>query len=116
MIDLDHFKAFNDDRGHQAGDELLKSAAAAWAKAVREGDFLARYGGEEFAVLLPACPASEVRNFAERLRRAVPERQTCSVGVATWDEAEPGEELVRRADDALYEAKRRGRDRAVVAA
>jgi diguanylate cyclase (GGDEF)-like protein len=116
IIDLDHFKAFNDDRGHQAGDELLKSAAAAWAKAVREGDFFARYGGEEFAVLLPACPASKARNIAERLRRAVPERQTRSVGVATWDRAESGEEVLRRADDALYEAKRRGRDRAVVAA
>jgi diguanylate cyclase (GGDEF)-like protein len=116
IIDLDHFKAFNDDRGHQAGDELLKAVASAWANLVREGDFFARYGGEEFAVLLPACPAAEVREITERLRRAVPEDQTCSVGVATWDGSEPEEELVRRADDALYEAKRTGRDRAVIAA
>jgi diguanylate cyclase (GGDEF)-like protein len=116
IIDLDHFKAFNDDRGHQAGDELLKAAAAAWAGLVREGDFLARYGGEEFAVILPACPASEIREVTERLRGAVPENQTCSVGVATWNGSEPGEELVGRADDALYEAKRTGRDRAVIAA
>jgi diguanylate cyclase (GGDEF)-like protein len=116
VVDLDHFKSYNDDRGHQAGDELLREAAAEWGRRIRAGDFLARYGGEEFAILLPACPASEVHEVVERVRQAVPQGQTCSVGVATWDGSESGENLLRRADEALYEAKRTGRDRTVVAA
>jgi diguanylate cyclase (GGDEF)-like protein len=116
IIDLDHFKAFNDARGHQAGDELLKAAATAWVRQIRGGDFLARYGGEEFAILLPACPAAEVHDVVERLRRAVPDGQTCSVGVATWDGSESSEEFLHRADTALYEAKKSGRNRAVIAA
>jgi diguanylate cyclase (GGDEF)-like protein/PAS domain S-box-containing protein len=115
MLDLDHFKGFNDQRGHQAGDELLRDAAGAWAASVRVTDFIVRYGGEEFALLLPECPTEQGVEVLERLRAATPMDQTCSAGVACWDGSESGEELLRRADFALYEAKRAGRDRVAVA-
>jgi GGDEF domain-containing protein len=60
MLDLDHFKAYNDRHGHPAGDALLREAAKAWRIAIRETDFIARYGGEEFVVLLPACPPARL--------------------------------------------------------
>ena len=88
LIDLDHFKDFNDECGHQAGDRLLKAAAAAWRGALREVDLLARYGGEEFAVLLPGCGVGEARSVLERVREATPAGITCSAGVAQWDMAE----------------------------
>ncbi len=113
LLDLDYFKAFNDTRGHQAGDQFLKEAAAAWKEQMRGGDVLARYGGEEFALLLPACPTGAAHALTERLRCVVPDGQSCSVGIATWDGAESPEALVHRADGALYEAKRAGRDRVV---
>lgn len=113
LLDLDYFKAFNDSRGHQAGDHFLKEAAALWTEQMRGGDILARYGGEEFALLLPACPTGAAHAVTERLRCVVPDGQTCSVGIATWDGAESPEALVHRADGALYEAKRAGRDRVV---
>lgn len=114
MIDLDHFKRFNDERGHQAGDRLLKEAAAEWAEELRATDVLARYGGEEFALALPDCPPDEALSVVERLREATPEEQTCSAGIAHWDGSESAGELLGRADAALYEAKRQGRDRSVV--
>jgi diguanylate cyclase (GGDEF)-like protein len=113
MLDLDHFKAYNDTHGHQAGDRLLKAAAAAWREVLRPGDLLARYGGEEFVAVLADCPPQEARAVAERLRRSTPSGETCSIGVATWDGAEAVDALVRRADEALYAAKRAGRDRVV---
>ena len=115
LLDLDHFKAFNDSRGHQTGDQLLKEAAAAWIEQIRDGDLLARYGGEEFVLLLPVCSRDMAHAVVERLRCVVPDSQTCSVGVATWDGEESPEALIRRADDALYEAKLTGRDRVMVA-
>jgi diguanylate cyclase (GGDEF)-like protein/PAS domain S-box-containing protein len=115
LIDLDHFKAFNDEHGHQAGDNLLREAAIAWRVCVRMTDLIARYGGEEFAALLPRCPPREALTIASRLRAATPEGQTCSAGVAWWDGTESPEDLVGRADGALYEAKRAGRDRVVTA-
>jgi diguanylate cyclase (GGDEF)-like protein len=115
LLDLDHFKAFNDSRGHQAGDQLLKEAAAVWTEQIRDGDFLARYGGEEFALLLPACPTDAAHAVTERLRCVVPDGQTCSLGIATWDGAESPRALIHRADGALYEAKLTGRDRVMVA-
>ena len=116
MLDLDRFKSFNDERGHQAGDLLLKQAAAAWSRQLRSSDMLARYGGEEFAVLLPGCTLADAQRLLERLRVAMPEAETVSVGVACWDGAESAGELVGRADSALYEAKRAGRDRLILAA
>ena len=115
MVDLDRFKEFNDERGHQAGDSLLQEAATAWRLQLRVTDVLARYGGEEFAVLLPDCPPHEALKVIGRIRETTPEGQTCSAGVAYWDRAEPTDELVGRADAALYEAKRAGRDRSVTA-
>jgi diguanylate cyclase (GGDEF)-like protein len=114
IIDLDHFKTFNDRDGHQAGDRLLKSAASAWRTALRGSDTLARYGGEEFAVALPGCTAPEAQTVLERLRQLTPDGQTCSVGLAEWEPGESEAELVERADAALYEAKRAGRDVLVV--
>ena len=114
VIDLDHFKRFNDHHGHQAGDRLLKTAAAAWRTALRDTDTLARYGGEEFAVVLPGCSAEVAEAVLERLRELTPEGQTCSVGLAEWSHGESDADLVARADAALYEAKRAGRDTLVV--
>jgi diguanylate cyclase (GGDEF)-like protein len=112
LLDLDHFKAYNDRHGHQAGDRLLKAAAAAWQGRLRRSDLLARYGGEEFAVLLPDCGLDDAMEIAERLRTAQPEG-TCSLGVAAWDGREEDAQLVARADRALYAAKAGGRNRCV---
>ena len=116
VIDLDHFKAFNDRNGHQAGDRLLKAAAASWRTVLRTSDTLARYGGEEFAVALPNCSADASRIVLERLRALTPDGETCSIGLAEWIPGESAAELVARADLALYEAKRGGRDALVAAA
>jgi diguanylate cyclase (GGDEF)-like protein len=115
MLDLDHFKDFNDRYGHQAGDRLLKEATAAWKSLLRAEDLLARYGGEEFCVLMTGASAGEAAASLQRLKAATPRGQTFSVGIAVWDGAESPEELLDRADRALYAAKRAGRDRVVVA-
>jgi diguanylate cyclase (GGDEF)-like protein/PAS domain S-box-containing protein len=116
MLDLDHFKAFNDAYGHQAGDGVLAELGRAWRTVVRVSDLVARYGGEEFAALLPACPPDEANAAVERLRAVIPADQTCSAGIAYWDGHETPEALTGRADLALYQAKRTGRDRVVTAA
>jgi len=115
MIDLDHFKRFNDEHGHPAGDRLLAEAAAGWRKAIRATDVLARYGGEEFCLALPDCSPSDAVALVDRFRTVIPMGQTCSAGVACWDGKESGSSLVARADRALYQAKTQGRNRAVVA-
>ena len=114
MIDLDNFKAYNDRHGHQAGDLVLKEAASAWRGEVRSTDLLARYGGEEFVLMLPACALDDAVAIVERLRAATP-LVTCSVGLACWDFQEAGDELIERADQALYAAKAEGRNRYVTA-
>jgi diguanylate cyclase (GGDEF)-like protein len=116
MLDLDRFKAFNDKRGHQAGDQLLREAATAWHGVLRPYDVLARYGGEEFSLLLPDVDLEDAATLIERLRAATPEGETCSAGIASWDGEEGPGILVGRADAALYEAKRAGRDRIALAA
>ena len=113
LLDLDHFKDFNDLHGHQAGDELLKAVALAWRARLRAADLIARYGGEEFAVILTDTSLMRARGVVERLRASVPREETVSSGIAEWDRSESGEGLVARADLALYEAKRTGRDKAV---
>lgn len=115
LLDLDHFKRFNDTQGHQAGDELLRQAATAWHETLRASDLLARYGGEEFALLLPGCAAAGAVEVIERVRDVIPCEQTCSVGLACWDGAESVASLTGRADAALYAAKRAGRDRIEIA-
>ena len=115
MVDLDHFKRFNDAHGHAAGDEMLAEVANSWRRVLRTNDVLARYGGEEFAVLLPGCEHDEAIRLLDRLRAATPQDETCSVGVATCRPDDTAASLGGRADDALYEAKRTGRDRLAVA-
>ena len=111
MLDLDHFKTFNDTQGHPAGDRLLKETAAAWREELRAGDFLARIGGEEFALLLPECATADALAVVERLRRQVPYEQTCSAGVVIHEPGESSDTLMARVDEALYAAKAAGRDR-----
>jgi diguanylate cyclase (GGDEF)-like protein/PAS domain S-box-containing protein len=113
MLDIDKFKAYNDRFGHPAGDELLRDAAGAWRLALRQTDFIARYGGEEFAVLLPACSPADAGPVIERLRAVTPFGQTVSAGIAMWEAPQTPESVLQRADRALYEAKRSGRDRLV---
>ncbi len=113
IVDLDRFKQYNDAHGHDGGDDLLREAARAWTGSL-PGAFLARWGGEEFTVLL-ACGAQEAVQRLAAVHRGVPDGQTCSIGVATWDGAEVPMAVLARADQALYRAKRTGRDRTVVA-
>ena len=115
MIDLDHFKRFNDELGHPAGDRLLKGAAAAWREQLRTVDQLARYGGEEFIVLFHGADLETANEALARLRTVTPAGQTFSGGVARWDGTETSDELVARADRALYEAKSAGRDCVITA-
>jgi diguanylate cyclase (GGDEF)-like protein/PAS domain S-box-containing protein len=115
MLDLDHFKDYNDRRGHQAGDRLLAAGAISWRGALRPYDILARYGGEEFSVILPGCDLVDALTLVERLRSVTPEGESCSAGIAEWDGDEEAEALVGRADAALYRAKRSGRDQSIIA-
>lgn len=120
MGDVDHFKQYNDDFGHPAGDEVLKRIAAVLRDATRAIDCVGRYGGEEFAVLLPETDAAGAMEVAERIRARVagegfPNRtMTMSIGVAEFPrDGERPEMVVAAADAALYEAKRAGRNRVV---
>jgi len=127
MIDIDHFKAFNDIYGHREGDECLRNVASMLASALqRAGDFIARYGGEEFAVVLPATDLNHAKNHAETLRLRVDQaalghegspfgRVTISAGVASVipDDSLASTVLVEWADRALYAAKDAGRNRVV---
>ncbi len=125
MLDVDHFKKFNDSFGHPAGDELLRKLASTMAAELRATDLLARYGGEEFAVLLPDTGKDMAAQAAERLRVAVEQNLrsdvpggsvTISAGVATWKvDGTTGQELLTAADRALYQAKHRGRNRVAIA-
>jgi diguanylate cyclase (GGDEF)-like protein/PAS domain S-box-containing protein len=110
IVDIDHFKAYNDTRGHLAGDEVLREAAIAWDSELRGGDAIIRFGGEEFLVLLPDTSLELAALVVERLRLATPREQTCSAGLARWDFAESADDLLGRADKALYLAKASGRD------
>jgi diguanylate cyclase (GGDEF)-like protein/PAS domain S-box-containing protein len=115
IIDLDRFKAFNDANGHLAGDELLRECAIVWDSHLRAEDMLVRFGGEEFLVLMPGADADDASEILERLRAATPGGQTCSAGLVRWDLSESAEDLIGRADVALYRAKDTGRDRLVTA-
>jgi len=120
LLDVDHFKAFNDDFGHPAGDDVLRELAAVLGEKARAGDLVARYGGEEFAVFVVGAATRGSRSAAEKLRRAVashrwPHRPvTASFGVATFrGDAGDADALVDAADRALYRAKNAGRNRVV---
>lgn len=110
IIDIDHFKSYNDTHGHLAGDEVLRACARDWDGVLRGEDTLVRFGGEEFLVLLPDTEPEQAAEIVERLRRQTPLEQTCSAGLALWDRVESIDDLLRRADEALYLAKASGRD------
>ncbi|MBJ6761714.1 diguanylate cyclase [Myxococcaceae bacterium JPH2] len=122
LLDLDHFKAVNDRYGHGTGDDVLREVAAALQRSVRETDLVARYGGEEFAVLLPRTHVTGALTVAERVRQELSELQlgpertlrvTASLGVSGFPHRTvlSPEQLLLTSDEALYRAKREGRDR-----
>lgn len=118
ILDIDHFKAVNDTYGHQAGDEVLAEMAALLQRHSRASDVLGRWGGEEFLLLCPETDESGAVSLAEQLRASIEaarfpalKRVTASFGVAAWRPADDGEALLRRADEALYRAKAKGRNR-----
>ncbi len=112
LLDLDHFKAYNDRFGHPAGDAALREIGASWHGQIRDIDLLARIGGEEFGLLLPGCDAEAALEVVDRLRANVPEGLTASAGVVAWALPLTPEQFVAEADRALYRAKSDGRDRA----
>jgi diguanylate cyclase (GGDEF)-like protein len=124
MLDVDHFKQYNDTFGHQAGDQLLRTLAAILSSFARPVDFAARYGGEEFALILPNFVRSEAIQVAERIRARVaeepfvfngaPTRATMSLGVAAFPtDATTASQIVRVADERLYKAKHGGRNQVI---
>lgn len=123
MLDIDHFKKFNDTYGHQTGDEVLKLMAATMTKAVKGIDIPARYGGEEFAVILPATDLAGAIHVAENIRERISTKKlvnratnqdlgriTVSIGASSFNFGEPLADLIKRADQALYKAKGNGRN------
>ncbi len=120
MVDVDHFKKFNDTHGHQAGDEVLRNVARVLTQAVSSNALVCRYGGEEFAIIFGGCDLETARPAAERARAAIADgivrfegtelRVTASGGVAGFLPNEATEALVKRADDALYACKQAGRN------
>jgi diguanylate cyclase len=124
LLDIDNFKRLNDELGHGAGDEALKSLAAVVSKTLRPTDHVARYGGEEFVVLLPDTPVAEAQQILTRLQRSLTgglfmheHKQvfvTFSAGVTAYRPGERIEEALERADQGLYEAKRTGKNRTCV--
>jgi two-component system, cell cycle response regulator len=124
-MDLDHFKSVNDKHGHAVGDAVLRMFADRVRKAVRRIDVLIRRGGEEFVLIMPQTGATQAHATGHRIQQTLHGEemdvegarilQTVSIGVATWDHREGPDQLERRADEAMYEAKRLGRNRVVVA-
>lgn len=124
MVDIDHFKEFNDKYGHQVGDEVLKQVARMLMDSVKGRDQVARYGGEEFAIMLPDTPLAGGLSVAEALRKTIGNKIyriknsnesipsiTISLGVAVVRKGDTAESIVKRADDALYRSKQGGRNK-----
>jgi diguanylate cyclase (GGDEF)-like protein len=118
FIDIDHFKRINDSHGHDAGDQVIRGLAELVRSAVQRDDLFARWGGEEFLLVFRDTPGTKGRVIAERLRERIagaawPDglRVTCSFGVAEWHRGEDLNEGIKRADEAMYRAKKQGRDR-----
>ncbi len=124
VVDIDHFKKINDTYGHLVGDLALKTVAKCMAENLRPHDLLARYGGEEFAVLLTEASLDAARRVAERLRTKIADseirtdgisfRVTLSIGITPTQQGDQLENLIREADEALYRAKKNGRNRVEV--
>lgn len=122
MMDIDHFKQINDQWGHPAGDEVLKSFAAKCQSVMRENDKMGRFGGEEFVMVLPETGTADASLVAERIREMTSEMNTkakrgateipvtVSIGVTTASDGDDVEAVIARADDAMYQAKSRGRN------
>jgi len=125
IMDIDYFKPLNDQYGHDAGDKALTEVAALLQKGLRDHDLVARVGGEEFAILLPRASASQALFIAERLRQQIADHKwrhgekwmklTMSVGIAQASATDTPQTLYQRADQAMYMAKRTGRNRVVQA-
>jgi diguanylate cyclase (GGDEF)-like protein len=125
MLDIDHFKIINDTYGHPAGDRVMKVMSSKITSSIRKFDVAVRYGGDEFIVLMPGSNETETLRTAERIRKFVNHSSvrletgkdihfSCSIGVASFPEhANTDEELIQKADQALYEAKKLGRNRVV---
>jgi diguanylate cyclase (GGDEF)-like protein len=111
LLDIDHFKLVNDSGGHISGDRLLRSIAHSWRAQSREHEVLGRYGGDEFALVLQESSLADAATPTERLRVAVPGGMTCSAGIAAWEPGDTLPMLLARADAALYDSKRAGRNR-----
>lgn len=119
LIDIDHFKSINDVHGHAKGDEVLATLAKTLMRHAKASETVARLGGEEFAWLIPGSTKEEAVASAENLRALIsatsqPLPCTVSIGLALWEKLEDGEDALRRADEALYRAKRLGRNRVEV--
>ena len=117
MLDIDHFKRYNDTQGHVQGDRLLVDLAGILSREIRSSDFVCRYGGEEFLITLPRTDSKLASEVAERLRRVVETETgvTVSLGVSTYRiDSIDGENLINSADAALYRAKQEGRNRVAV--
>lgn len=122
MFDIDHFKQVNDNYGHDVGDEVLKGLVELVRQQMRRADLLARWGGEEFMIMAAETPCTGALELAEKLRRRVAAESfeqvgkvTISLGVAAYHRQEPLKNLLKRVDDALYQAKEQGRNRVVAA-
>ena len=120
FIDIDHFKRVNDSHGHQAGDQLLQDLGGIIKANVGEGNLCARLGGEEFTCLLPYSTQAQAESLAGRIAADYRERaqrfgSTLSIGVATYGPGDLLNDVLARADAALFEAKHRGRDQVIVA-
>ena len=120
LLDIDFFKAINDTHGHALGDQVIQHVAGRLQRAIRRCDRVFRWGGEEFLILMPGCGAAQAIERGEALRQALrsepihlPANPTISCGVTTFRPGETDQELLLRADQALYRAKREGRDRVV---
>lgn len=118
LLDIDNFKKVNDNYGHQAGDQILKFIADTLQQNTRPYDLTGRWGGEEFLVICPATRREGIMSMAEHLRLAIMSKvyeklpaQTASFGVATVQDGDSVNDLIRRADEALYRAKKGGRNR-----
>ncbi len=120
MFDLDHFKTVNDNYGHDVGDQVLIEVVQLSMETIRHSDVLARWGGEEFMVLLPQANLDMALSLGQRLRQRISKHTftgaghlTVSIGVTHMEEGYTVDELLKRVDDALYEAKESGRNRVV---